>query len=86
MGNKAAVVSRIWGLRPTTVRDAVAKGIRIGQFNLERILKAFLPSELPQKFEDLLVPMKVITTDYYGQAEVIAEHDACRPLTNGSIR
>ncbi len=28
------------------MRDAVAKGIRIGQFNLERILKAFLPSEL----------------------------------------
>ncbi len=71
VGNKTAVVSRIWGLRPQTVRDAVAKGIRIGQFNLERILKAFLPADLPDRFEDLLMPMKVITTDYYGQSEVI---------------
>ncbi|MGO8656803.1 patatin-like phospholipase family protein, partial [Rhizobium ruizarguesonis] len=55
VGNKTAVVALIWGLRPATVRDAVAKGIRIGQFNLERILKAFLPSELPARFEDLLV-------------------------------
>lgn len=71
VGNKTAVVSRIWGMRPQTVRDAVAKGIRIGQFNLERILKAFLPADLPDRFADLLVPMQVITTDYYGQNEVI---------------
>ena len=84
VGNKTAVVARIWGLRPATVRDAVAKGIRIGQFNLERILKAFLPSELPARFEDLLVPMKVITTDYYGQHEVIIEQGELFPALAAS--
>ena len=84
VGNKTAVVARIWGLRPATVRDAVAKGIRIGQFNLERILKAFLPSELPARFEDLLVPMKVITTDYYGQCEVIIEQGELFPALAAS--
>ena len=84
VGNKAAVVSRIWGLRPTTVRDAVAKGIRIGQFNLERILKAFLPADLPDRFEDLLVPMQVITTDYYGQSEVIIDHGQLFPALAAS--
>ncbi|ANL39334.1 UNVERIFIED_ORG: NTE family protein [Rhizobium esperanzae] len=84
VGNKTAVVARIWGLRPATVRDAVAKGIRIGQFNLERILKAFLPSELPARFEDLLVPMKVITTDYYGQNEVIIEEGELFPALAAS--
>nr|WP_210314538.1 patatin-like phospholipase family protein [Rhizobium lentis] len=84
VGNKTAVVARIWGLRPATVRDAVAKGIRIGQFNLERILKAFLPSELPARFEDLLVPMKVITTDYYGQNEVIIEDGELFPALAAS--
>ncbi|MBX5008425.1 patatin-like phospholipase family protein [Rhizobium lentis] len=84
VGNKAAVVARIWGLRPATVRDAVAKGIRIGQFNLERILKAFLPAELPARFEDLLVPMKVITTDYYGQSEVIIEEGELFPALAAS--
>ena len=84
VGNKSAVVARIWGLRPATVRDAVAKGIRIGQFNLERILKAFLPAELPARFEDLLVPMKVITTDYYGQNEVIIEEGELFPALAAS--
>jgi NTE family protein len=84
VGNKTAVVARIWGLRPATVRDAVAKGIRIGQFNLERILKAFLPAELPARFEDLLVPMKVITTDYYGQNEVIIEDGELFPALAAS--
>ena len=84
VGNKTAVVARIWGLRPATVRDAVAKGIRIGQFNLERILKAFLPDELPARFEDLLVPMKVITTDYYGQNEVIIEDGELFPALAAS--
>ena len=84
VGNKTAVVARIWGLRPATVRDAVAKGIRIGQFNLERILRAFLPSELPARFEDLLVPMKVITTDYCGQNEVIIEEGELFPALAAS--
>ncbi|WP_064686106.1 patatin-like phospholipase family protein [Rhizobium bangladeshense] len=84
VGNKTAVVARIWGLRPTTVRDAVAKGIRIGQFNLERILKAFLPAELPARFEDLLVPMKVITTDYYGQNEVVIDDGELFPALAAS--
>ncbi|APO73737.1 patatin/phospholipase related protein [Rhizobium etli 8C-3] len=84
VGNKTAVVSRIWGLRPQTVRDAVAKGIRIGQFNLERILKAFLPPGLPDRFEDLNIPMNVITTDYYGQSEVIIGEGALFPALAAS--
>lgn len=84
VGNKTAVVSRIWGLRPQTVRDAVAKGIRIGQFNLERILKAFLPADLPDRFEDLPIPMNVITTDYYGQNEVVINEGALFPALAAS--
>ncbi len=84
VGNKAAVVSRLWGLRPQTVRDAVANGVRIGQFNLERILKAFLPADLPDRFEDLPIPMTVTATDYYGQCEVLTSHGALFPALAAS--
>ncbi len=84
VGNKTAVVSRLWGLRPQTVRDAVANGVRIGQFNLERILKAFLPADLPDQFSDLQIPMRVIATDYYGQNEVIVEEGALFPALAAS--
>ena len=68
IGNKKAVASRIWGLWPTSVR-----GLRIGQFDLERVLRAFLPQQVPDEFADLQIPLKVVTTDYYGQAEVVIE-------------
>lgn len=68
IGNKKAVASRIWGLRPTSVR-----GLRIGQFDLERVLRAFLPQQVPDDFADLQIPLKVVTTDYYGQSEVVIE-------------
>ncbi|OCJ17812.1 Patatin [Rhizobium sp. AC44/96] len=84
VGNKTAVVSRLWGLRPQTVRDAVANGVRIGQFNLERILKAFLPADLPDRFEDLAIPMTVTATDYYGQAEVLVSEGPLFPALAAS--
>jgi NTE family protein len=84
VGNKTAVVSRLWGLRPQTVRDAVANGVRIGQFNLERILKAFLPADLPDRFEDLQIPMTVTATDYYGQNEVLVSEGQLFPALAAS--
>jgi NTE family protein len=68
IGNKRAVANRLWGLRPKSVR-----GLRLGQFDLERVLRAFLPHQVPDSFEGLRIPMKVITTDYYGQSEVVIE-------------
>jgi NTE family protein len=68
IGNKKAVANRIWGLRPKSVR-----GLRLGQFDLERVLRAFLPHQVPDNFGGLRIPMKVITTDYYGQSEVVIE-------------
>jgi NTE family protein len=68
IGNKRAVANRIWGLRPKSVR-----GLRLGQFDLERVLRAFLPHQVPDDFAGLRIPMKVTTTDYYGQSEVVIE-------------
>jgi NTE family protein len=44
IGHRGTVVSRLWGLGPSTMRDALG-GFKLGQFNLERILKAFLPKK-----------------------------------------
>lgn len=72
IGHRATVVSRLWGLGPSTMRDALG-GFKLGQFNLERILKAFLPKEIPAAFEGLQIPFKAIATDYYGQCEVVCD-------------
>ncbi|PZM07734.1 Patatin [Rhizobium tubonense] len=68
VGNKTAVANMIWSLRPASMR-----GFKLGQFNLERVLRTFLPPEIPEDFSGLQIPLKVTTTDYYGQSEVVIE-------------
>lgn len=72
VGKRSALANRLWSLGPATMRDAVG-GFRLGQFNLERILGAFLPERLPEHFSGLEIPLKVVATDYFGQTEVVCE-------------
>lgn len=71
--NRAQVLNRLWGLRPASMRDALG-GFRLGQFNLQRVLQAFLPPKIPTHFTGLGIPLKVMATDYYGQCEQICDH------------
>lgn len=81
IGNRANVVNRLWSLRPPSMKAAVTGGFRMGQFNLERILKVFLPEAIPETFDALGIPLKVSATDYYGQCEkVIEEGEIVRAL------
>lgn len=81
VGRPREVMNRIWSMRPTTFSDMVASGIRIGQYNLERILKAFMPEALPADFADLQIPLHVTATDYYGSSELlIGEGDLFQAL------
>jgi NTE family protein len=84
VGNRREVMNRIWSLRPTTVKEMVNGGFRVGQFNLERILKAFLPDILPEHFSDLKIPLMVTATDYYGHDELLVEHGELYPALAAS--
>ncbi len=72
VGHRGTLLNKLWSLGPATMRDKLG-GFRFGHFNLELILDAFLPPQVPKDFEDLKIPMKISATDYYGQAEVILE-------------
>jgi NTE family protein len=77
IGNRNAVLNRLWSLGPSSMRDVVG-GFRLGHFNLERILASFLPPAIPADFADLQIPLKIAVTDYYGQSEAI--------LSEGELR
>ncbi|MBP2547861.1 NTE family protein [Neorhizobium galegae] len=83
VGNRTAVLNRLWSLGPSSMRDVVG-GFRLGHFNLERILEAFLPADIPAGFEGLKIPLKIAVTDYYGQSEVILEEGELRPAIAAS--
>lgn len=73
VGHRREVVNRLWQLRPASWSEAMTNGFRFGQFNVERVLKAFLPEGIPATFAELGIPLKVVVTDYYGQTEHICE-------------
>lgn len=77
VGNRGRLLNRLWTLGPATMRDKLG-GFRLGHFNLELILDAFLPPQVPGDFADLAIPMKISATDYYGQAEVVLEQGELR--------
>lgn len=68
LATRAQVAGRIWRARPGSLAELMQGGLHVGQFNGERILKAFLPAAVPDTFEALGIPLKVTATDYYGHA------------------
>lgn len=77
MGNRNSLFNRLWTLGPASMRDKLG-GFRFGHFNLDPILDAFLPPDIPEDFSDLKIQLKISATDYYGQAEVILEEGDLR--------
>ncbi|MDZ5700065.1 patatin-like phospholipase family protein [Chelativorans sp. M5D2P16] len=66
LASRAEVASRLWRARPAKFSEMMEGGLRLGQFNAERIIKAFLPAQIPHSFEELQIPLHVTATDYYG--------------------
>ncbi len=66
LGRRAEVAARMWRARPGSFSEIMAGGLRVSQFNVERILEVFLPDSVPATFEELKVPLKVTATDFFG--------------------
>lgn len=71
MSNRAELLSRFWAARPNGLSDMMDGGLRLGQFKVERVIKAFLPDDLPATFEELVIPMSVVGTDFYAHREAV---------------
>lgn len=84
LGRRGEVASRIWRARPGTFTEFVSNGVRVGQFNAERILRAFLPQAIPDRFEELDIPLRVCTSDYYAHEEYICESGELFPALAAS--
>lgn len=73
IGRPTTALAHMWKARAPSVRAAVEGGFRLGQFNVERIVGAFLPETMARTFEELKIPTKVLVTDYFNHCEVVCE-------------
>lgn len=71
LGRRAEVAARMWRARPATFAEMVAGGVRVTQFNVERILRAFLPAAIPDHFEELKIPLQVVATDFCSHSQAV---------------
>jgi len=63
------LVNRLWKSRPKTVRTLFGPfRSNAGQLVAEAVLEAF-GDLLPRRFEDLVIPLRVVATDFYGWRE-----------------
>ncbi|MDF1606777.1 patatin-like phospholipase family protein [Hoeflea sp. YIM 152468] len=84
IGTPSSAIGRIWKARPRGVKGTIENGLRLGQFNIERILEAFLPETVARTFEDLKIATKIMVTDYYGHREVVCSTGDLRPAIAAS--
>jgi NTE family protein len=75
LGNRSELMSRVWRSRPGSLGEI---GFRLGQFNIERIVAAFLPEHIPETFEEIQVPLQVTATDYFGHSLAVFTHGHLR--------
>jgi NTE family protein len=69
------VLSRLWSMRPASLDDMFsAPGLPWSSIDPKRTIRAFVPEVIPDRFDDLDIPMQIVATDFYGQQAEIIEH------------
>jgi NTE family protein len=77
-GNRAAALAKLWALRPKKLGDLLTSGFGLGQIDPEKILATFAGEAIRPRFEDLVIPLTVVATDFYGGRAAL--------LTSGDLR
>lgn len=83
-GNRNEVMARLWRLRPDNLQTIFSRAPRLGELNAQRTLRAFLPGDIPETFEELGIPLKVTATDFYGNTLTVIESGGLWPAIAAS--
>ncbi len=81
------VLAKLWRARPLAFTDLLRGRSITPQFDARVILESFVPGieHLPERIEDLKIPMKIIACDFYAWCEVILAEGELRPAIAASI-
>ncbi len=84
---RRAVLSKLWQARPVMLTDLLRGRFLQSQFDPETVLESFVPGyeQLPERFEDLKIPLKIVSCDFYGWSETLLETGPLKPAIAASI-
>ena len=78
---RSEFLARLWRLRPRRISEV---SFGLGQFDLTKTLRAFLPPFLPQDIAGLGIPFAAIATDFYAGTEVVIREGPLIPALAAS--
>lgn len=79
------LIQRLWRSRPRAVRELFGSmRATAGQLVAETVLEAFA-ERLPQTFEELAIPLRVVATDFYGWHETLFSTGSVREAVAASM-
>ncbi|WP_128292342.1 patatin-like phospholipase family protein [Afifella aestuarii] len=86
-GQRRELYSRLWQTRPIGFGDILRGRLLQAQFDTLRVLENFVPGieVVPETFEELKIPLKVVSCDFYGWCETVMETGELRPAIAASI-
>ena len=81
------ILTRLWRARPLAFTDLLRGRALTAQFNSRLVLDAFVPGFelLPETFEELRIPLKVVTCDFYAWTESVLSSGPLKPAIAASI-
>ena len=84
--NRRLVLSRMLETRVGRFTDLLAGGlVNPVMVDAERVLPLFWPDAIPERFEDLAVPLLVVATDFNARAGLVLQSGALASAVAGSI-
>jgi len=83
LADRNKVLSRLWQLRPKRFTD-MFRSVPV-QFDPQQTLDVFIGEYLPERFEDLDIPLRMHATDFYGCEEVDFDSGPILPALAASI-
>lgn len=81
------VLARLWKARPLAFTDLLRGKSLTPQFDPELILQSLVPGYelLPDTFEELKIPLKIVTCDFYAWGERVLTTGKLKPAIAASI-
>ncbi|MGH2340196.1 patatin-like phospholipase family protein [Segnochrobactraceae bacterium EtOH-i3] len=84
LSDRRAFLGHLWELRPRSLSELMAAG-GLPQVDPERAVGLALPAAVPERFEELAIPLTILGTDFYGWQEVRLASGLLKPAIAASI-
>jgi NTE family protein len=84
--NRSDVMTKLLKARVGRFTDIVLRGLANPVLlDAELFLDLFWPESMPKRFEDLAIPLQVVTADFHGRCEAIFSTGLLAPAVAGSM-